>query len=143
MACGIELRWVTSNYRYGLDDGIRVYISVACAQEMTDKIFAYRLLPKNPSTGTYAGYFDHVCSPVDLEDYPEDAPRDGHRPTWFRLSYVDVIVATTSVAETFINDVREDVRKLVATLNRMEQMTVGGVDTIGDTCSGSSSEADT
>lgn len=134
MPRGISISWVTSPYRHGLDDGIRVRITVVCSTNVPRKVFAYRTLPRNPRTNEEVGYFDHVCTPADLEDYPEDAPLPGHRPKWFRLDYVDVLLRSYAEVEAFIDDVRTDLDRLVATLDRMDQLTPGGTATLGVPC---------
>ncbi len=130
MARSIKIRWASSHYVYGQDDGVRVRFDVVCAGEMDTKVFAYRMLPLSPNGGA-EGFFSHICSPVDLEEYPEDGPLAGTSPEWFRLSYVDVLVRSVTEAEDFIAIVRDDVRRLVSTLNKMDAIFTGGTEVIG------------
>lgn len=142
MARKIRIHWATSRYTLGRDDAVRVRIEVACADGLpSDKIFAYRLLPKNPKTGSKRGFFSHICSPADLEDYPEDEPIPTHVPPWFRLSYVDVLLRSTTEAEAFIEDVRSDIRRLLRSLKAVDAVFFTGEDNFGSNlvCASSSS----
>ena len=92
----IKLAWYVSRYNYHSTDGIRVRIEATDANLMPNKVFAYLLLPLKPGENERVGAFDHVCSPTDLEEYPEDAPIPNFRPEWFRLDYVDVEIYTNT-----------------------------------------------
>jgi hypothetical protein len=138
----ITVRWATSQYVLNQIDGIRVRINVECSAEVgRSKIFAYRMLPKNPATGEKEGFFSHVCSPADLEEYPVDAPVPTHVPEWFRLSYVDLFLRSWPEAEVFINDVLDDVRRLKTSLDAMDTIAYAGSETTGDGCPPSSSSS--
>jgi hypothetical protein len=128
MARKIKIRWATSRYVVGRHDAIRVRISVVCAEGLTEKIFAYRMLPKSPQTGSKRGFFSHICSPADIEDFPEDEPVATHVPPWFRLSYVDVLVRSETEAEAFIDDVRSDIRRLLTSLAAIDAVFQVGED---------------
>lgn len=132
MSRSIKLRWASSHYQYHQDDGIRVRFDVECASEMPVKVFAYRMEPVDPY-GTAHGFFSHICSPVDLAEYPEDAPTAGQAPEWFRLSYVDIFVRSVREAEDFIQIVKADVRRLVRTLNKMDTIFTNGTELVGET----------
>lgn len=141
MPRALKIRWASSNYRLGRDDGIRIRIDAECPEGMSPKIFAYRMLPLTPQ-GQQAGHFSHICSPVDLEEYPEDGPCPGTSPEWFRLSFVDVLVRSTEEAQNLVQIVREDVTRLISTLNRTDTLFFGGEDTYGgDFCPFSSESA--
>lgn len=127
----VRLSWSVSRYRYQDTDGIRVRITADQAVLMPDKIFAYMLLPLKPGAGAKVGAFDHVCSPVDLEEYPEDEPIPGSRPEWFRLNYVDVLLRSRTEVYEFIKDVISDVKRLKNTLNLMDNLIPGGEMWIG------------
>jgi len=138
----IHLTWTVSRYNYHSVDGIRVRIEADDARNMSPKVFAYLLQPIIPGQTERSGSFDHVCSPTDLEEYPEDDPLPNHRPEWFRLNYVDVILRSRTEVHAFIRDVAEDVYRLKGTLDLMDHMLPGGEIWIGgdpDTTSSSSS----
>jgi hypothetical protein len=134
MARGIRITWATSRYIFGRHDGIRVRIDASAACEMTNAIFAYRMLPVDPTTGSDSGFFSHVCSPADLEEYPANAPIPCHRPEWFRKTFVDIIVRSITEAEEFIAAVTDDVRRLKRTLDTMDTVVPSGEVDIGDVC---------
>ena len=93
---------------------------------MSDKVFAYMMLPLKAGADDKAGAFDHVCSPTDLEEYPEVDPIPNSRPAWFRLNYVDVLLRSRAEVESFIRDVVEDVQRLKNTLDLMDDLLPGG-----------------
>lgn len=128
---GITLKWATSPYIYQQHDGIRVRIWVSDAQEMESAVFAYRMLTVAPATGEAAGHFSHICSSVDLAEYPEGEPVAPSRPEWFRLDSVDVLLRSQEEADNFITTVREDVAKLKVTLDTMDTLEETTTATLG------------
>lgn len=130
MTRGLRLRWACSYYRLGRDDGIRVRFDVVASTGLSSRIFAYRMRPVSP-VDRREGFFSHICSPVDLAEYPEDAPVEGDSPEWFRLPYVDVLVRSVTEAENFVQAVREDARRLVATLRQTDTLMPGSEETVG------------
>jgi hypothetical protein len=72
-----------------------------------------------------------VCSPTDLEEYPEDEPIPEQRPEFFRLDYIDVVLRSRSEVHAFIRDVAEDVYTLKRTLDLTDRMLPGGEIWIG------------
>jgi hypothetical protein len=127
----VHLTWTVSRYNYNGVDGIRVRIDADAAEEMPSKIFAYLMLPMKPGENSRSGAFDHVCSPTDLEEYPEDEPIPDYRPEFFRLDYVDVVLRSRTEVHAFVRDVAEDVYKLKRTLDLMDRMLPGGEIWIG------------
>jgi hypothetical protein len=121
-------------------DGFRFTLVVTGAVQMPTKIFRYRLVPTRVQAGTvdqppvaieYMGAFDGVCSPADLEDFPEDWPVQNARPPWYRLDYVDLIVRSRSIANDAYNAILYEVNQLVETLNVMDQQNTAPPITIG------------
>jgi hypothetical protein len=61
-------------------DGFRFTLTVTRASQMPTRTFRYRLVPSKmqatvsqpPTVIELMGAFDGVCSPADLEDFPED-----------------------------------------------------------------------
>lgn len=125
-ARNIHLTWNVSRYYMNNIDGIRVRIEADDANLMPTKIFAYQMLPVKPGESDRVGAFDHVCSSVDLEEYPEDAPLPNSRPPWFRLDYVDVLLRSREEVRSFINSVIEDVQILKNTLDITEELVPAG-----------------
>lgn len=100
--------------------GTRVKVTVTSATGLSPKIFVYREIPLNPNDVTKVAQFDHVASPSDLEDFPEDAPVSGSDPSWFRLNEVDVIVRSRTIADEFWGALLQDVTDLKSTLDRLD-----------------------
>lgn len=120
MARRIKITWAQSRYLINRVDGIRLRIEATEAEEMPVKIFAYLTMPLRPGAGDPVGVFDHICSPVDLEEYPEDEPIAGHQPGWFRLDYVDVLLRSAAEIEAALAAILDDVRSLKHTLDTMD-----------------------
>ena len=135
-ARNVHLTWHVSRYYMNDIDGIRLRIEADDANQMPTKIFAYQMLPVKPGEFEPVGAFDHVCSSVDLEEYPEDAPAPNSRPAWFRLEYVDVLLRSREEVREFINSVLEDVQILKNTLDITEELVP-----VGDVWIGSPPEA--
>jgi hypothetical protein len=137
----VKLNWSVSRYNYHSTDGIRVRITATNANLMPNKIFAYLLLPLDPGANERVGAFDHVCSPTDLEEYPTDEPIPDHRPEWFRLDYVDVVLRSRTEVHAFIRDVAEDVYRLQTTLDVLDRISPAGEIWIGGEPAASSSSS--
>lgn len=128
----IKLTWQISRYYAHSTDGIRVRIEATDANLMPSKVFAYQLLPVGPAEAERAGVFDHVCSPADLEEYPEDEPIATVRPAWFRLNYVDVLLRSRTEVDGFIRDVTADVTSLKEVLDVADNLLPAGELWIGE-----------
>lgn len=133
MARSLTLTWASSHYRFGRDDGIRVRVEVSCAVGMSSKIFAYRMLPAN-AAGSRVGFFSHICSPVDIAEFPEDGPTATSSPEWFRLSYVDLLVRSVAEADELITLVTEDVRRIHKTYEIMDTLQAPTTLQLGTEC---------
>lgn len=121
------LKWNVSRYRLNVHDGIRVYAWIDDYGGLADgRVFAYLMKPVNPATLDRAGMFDHVCSPVDLDEYPADEPVPDSRPAWFRLNYVDVLVRSQYEADEFVEILRQDVQSIISTLKISQTLLPGG-----------------
>jgi hypothetical protein len=129
-ARSLQLSWSCSRYIVNRIDGIRIRVWVSEAVGMTDKIFAYLMTPKNPTTAEKEGVFDHVCSPVDLAEYPEDAPIENSRPAWFRLDYVDLHLRSREEADDFLARVKLDAGGLRVSLDIMEVIAPTGTEDV-------------
>jgi len=128
----IKLTWQVSRYYASSTDGIRVRITASNANLMPSKIFAYQMMPIGPADVERVGMFDHVCSPSDLEEYPEDEPTTTLRPAWFRLDYVDVLLRSRTEVDAFIRDVTDDVRGLKEVLDVADNLQPSGTLWIGN-----------
>lgn len=121
----VRLTWQVSRYFSSNTDALRVRIEASDANLMPSKIFAYLTLPAGTGTGVKTAAFDHICSPVDIEEYPEDEPLPNARPAWFRLNYVDVLLRSREEVDSFITGVRADVEALKQALDRTDVLETG------------------
>jgi hypothetical protein len=127
----VKLTWQASEYQLNQTDGVRIRVDATNAQNMPSKIFAYLLQPLAPGAEARVAAFDHVCSPSDLEEFPENAPAAGAVPAWFRLNYVDIVVRSRTEAHIFIRELAEDVYYLKRTLDATDRVFPAGEIVIG------------
>lgn len=120
----LKISYATSHYVFGRHDGVRIRIEATCGTNVDTAVFAYRMLPVDPH-GNNEGHFSHICSPVDLADWPRGGPNVGNSPEWFRLSYVDVIVRSVAEAQDFLSVVKCDLKRLLDTLCTMDTLMPG------------------
>ena len=119
---GIWLRKLEQSlYNSNRIQGFRFKVVAYGGNEMPNFIFRYTREALNVSEGTYRLAFDGVCSPVDLEEYPESEPIVGVFPEFCRLDYVDLVFRSQSIAEDAWNIMVEEVGNLVYTLDIMEK----------------------
>lgn len=130
----LTLEWASSHYIYGTHDGIRVRLSVTCAENMDREIFAYRIMPADPTTGERAAFFSHVCSPPDLVEWPKNAATPNSSPQWLRLPYVDLLVRSVEEANDLVHLLKEDVLRLKTTLDTMGTLQASSTVTYGAGC---------
>ena len=117
----------------GVHTGFRFTVQVTAAQNMSAAIFAYRALPLQPGQDSAVGFFSHVCSAADLAEYPETQPRINDTPPWFRLSRLDVVVATRELAEHALEQIRADIQILLKSLDAQTTLDVPVTVTLGGT----------
>jgi len=130
----LTLEWASSHYIYGVHDGVRVRLSVTCAENMDAEIFAYRIMPTDPTTGERSAFFSHVCSPPDLVEWPKNAATPNSSPQWVRLAFVDLLVRSVAEAENLIYLLKEDVLRLKTTLDTMGTLQASDTVTYGTGC---------
>ena len=105
------------DYVVNVIDVFRITLTASEAHLMPDAIFAYRTEPLQPGAAATVAVFDHVCSPVDLQEYPVGAPHPAADPPWFRLTTVDVEERTRALALEVYEEIVEDVTALVLGMN--------------------------
>jgi hypothetical protein len=132
MARSIHLTWSSSPSAPNRIDAVRLRVDVTSAVQIPLKIFAYQSAPIRPSTGERVHMFDHVCSPVDLVDYPEDTPLPNTHPDWLRASFVDILLRSNLEAEAYLAKILEDVTSLKVSLESIDNLQPGGSVYIGE-----------
>jgi len=113
-------------------DGFNLRAVVTSATGVSDKIFRYMRYPLNPNDSAVQDKFNGVCSPADIEDFPETAPFGYIDPKYFRLNYVDVVLETLEEAETFQEELIEEVEQLKASYDRIDTFDEVVVYWVGD-----------
>lgn len=110
-------------YLENVVDGFRITVVADSEYLMPSKIFAYRNLVAQPGASSQTAVFDHICSPADLEEYPEDSPAPNSTPGWFRTDFVDIVFRSRALAMAAWSDIRADVADLKASLDAMDVLT--------------------
>ena len=118
---GIRLRkQVQTKYVINNVDGFRMKIDAYDANNMSGAIFRYLRTPFSAASGTYTDEFDGICSPSDLEEFPEGAPVPSSNPAWFRKDSVDLVFRSQTTANETWDKIVSDVDILVKTLDTMD-----------------------
>lgn len=122
-----KLRIACSPYNCDDKRSIRVQIKCLSDKEGADTaIFAYRR--SNDSL-----IFDHVCSTVDMVEYPvvtvdtndvvdTSSLVNGESFKWCRRDIVDLLVRSLLTAEDFIDEVKSDVRMLYTNMRANDKI---------------------
>jgi hypothetical protein len=113
-------------------DGFNLRAVVTSATGLSDKVFRYIRHPLNPNDAGRQDKFDGVCSPSDIEDFPETAPFGYIDPKFFRLNYVDVVVSTLEEAITFRNELIEEIEELKDSYDRVDTFDIVEEYWVGD-----------
>lgn len=118
---GIRLKkYVQTKYVVNNVDGFRMKIDAYDANNMSAAIFRYLRAPFSAATGTYSDEFDGVCSPSDMEEFPENSPTANSNPAWFRKDSVDLVFRSQTTANETWDKIVSDVNVLVNTLDIMD-----------------------
>ena len=89
----------------------------AIANGISSKVFAIEVYPTSADPNAPQYRFSHVCSPAELIEFPEDEPKDN---CYFRVNEVEFIFDTDKMIEHVLNNIRDDISKLVLEYNRLE-----------------------
>ena len=108
----LHISWYITPYTVNFTAGVRLRIVVDEVEGLSAKVFAYLVLPLSSISQSQRAQFDHICSPVDLEEYPENAPTVNSQPAWFRLNYIDVTLRSMAELDRLLTDVQNDLAGL-------------------------------
>lgn len=103
-------------------DGFRITVQLSQARLMPAKLFRYREIPIQPGQTARHGVFDGVCSPADLEEFPEDAPQTNADPPWYRRDSVDLVFRSRVEADEALGSIQADITILIDSLNAMDHL---------------------
>jgi hypothetical protein len=107
-------------YVIGREFAYRMEARAINPERMTTKVFLYERQPFNAFSQDERDVFVSVCSPGDLEEYPEDAPSgitDGQQ--FFRKDSVDLVFRSSEELEQAWAAICTDVQELVYAMNRI------------------------
>lgn len=112
------------NINYEWMSAYRLKLVIAEAVDMDNRVFLFQRSPPDPTTGNTTDTFVTVCSPVDMEDYPPDAPDSAKQYPFFRLSSVELDFRATSQADEAYAIIMRELNVLIFALNRLDQLKV-------------------
>jgi hypothetical protein len=108
----------------------KLVVETLNAQDMPDKIFVKQRIT-NYSKQDFDGVFVAVCTPVQLEDFEEDAP--GHGTSYYRTNTIELVARTPEYLQEVFDSLLYEVTKLVNDLNALDDLGDAQVYTIGAT----------
>jgi hypothetical protein len=98
----------------------KLVLEAVNAENMPNKIFVNQRIT-NFAKGTIDDSFAAVCTPVQLEDFPEDQPEAGS--SYYRTNVIEVVVRTPEMLQTAIESILYEVKKLVIDLEDLDNLT--------------------
>lgn len=102
--------------RYSEQGPVALELTVT-AFGMSPKVFAIEALPKSADPMNSNVRFSHVCSPMELTEFPEDEPGDN---CYYRVDRAEFIFDDDSLIDHVLENMRHDIGKLVNALNGLE-----------------------
>lgn len=90
----------------------------AIGANITGKIFAIETLPSSSDSENPNVRFSHVCSPMELYEFPEDESLDGS--VYFRVDSISMVFDVPIQAEQVLETLRGKVERLVYEMNALE-----------------------
>lgn len=88
------------------------------ATGISEKVFAIEVLPRGMDRLNPIFRFSHVCSPAELQEFPDEAPGDN---CYFRVNDITMIFDTPINASLLLQHVKEDIKKLVDECRRLDE----------------------
>ncbi len=110
-------------------DSYRMVLEVTSAQNINSKIFVKQRI-RNFFKNTSEDVFAAVATPVQLEDFDEDSPKEGD--SYFRTDKIDVTGRTMTYLDWFVEQLLADVQKLVIDVGLLATLEDQGTYTITD-----------
>lgn len=103
-------------------DVFRLRITAQDEVLMTRYIFAHQRTLLDPYEGSQFDEFCFIASPFDCTIYPVGEPDINQYPQFFRKDTIDILLASTEMAEDAWEAIREHVCNLVAAYNRLDAL---------------------
>jgi hypothetical protein len=98
----------------------KLVVEAINAQNMPNKIFVNQRV-RNFAKAQTEDFFVAVCTPVQLEDFMEDAPAESS--SYYRTNRIELIGRTAEMVQTVFDSLLYEVKKLVVDLSDLEQLT--------------------
>jgi hypothetical protein len=95
----------------------KLTVDAVNAEDMPDKIFVKQRI-RNFAKGVFDDSFVAVCTPVQLEDFPEDAPQEGS--SYYRTNSIELVMRTPEELQNVFDSLLWEVKKLVSDLSDIE-----------------------
>lgn len=105
--CGLKVRFSQSPERRGVYQ-YALHVEVVSASKIPTKIFVFHQMPTGAEGNTFAE-FDHVATPVDFQEIPEDAASE--TVPWYRTDKCTIWVRSiddlNTAKQLFVDDIHE------------------------------------
>jgi hypothetical protein len=105
----------------------KIVVQTINAQNMPDKIFVNQRI-RNFARERFDNVFVAVCTPVQLEDFAEDAPEDGS--SYYRTNSVELIARTAEELQAVFDSLVYETKKLVIDLTDLDSLAASQIYTI-------------
>jgi hypothetical protein len=96
----------------------KLTVDAVNAEDMPDKIFVKQRI-RNFARGVFEDDFVAVCTPVQLEDFPEDSPEEGGS-SYYRTNSIELVMRTPEELQNVFDSLLWEVKKLVSDLSDIE-----------------------
>lgn len=113
-------------------DGFRMTVLATDGNLIPNEVFAYRAEPIQPGQPVSQAFFSHICSPVDLEEFPIGAPLVDSDPPWFRIASLDLVFRSRAACDEVWGLIQEDVSSLRTSMDHGDTLVTGAEVWIGD-----------
>lgn len=92
--------------------------------DLDTNIFVYLRNPPSPYTVLSTDIFVQVAGPPQLASIPAGAPNPDLSWPYYRLSYIEVDVASTAEADAIWTEIQAEAKELLLAMNRLSQLKV-------------------
>lgn len=135
MARGLTIKrfgLINVNYRNIGAHRLRVEVTDPCNTGADVAVFMFLRLPPNPANGAELDEFHAVASPVDMSEYPAEAPDSRTAFPFYRSSAVELDFRSTALADYAWTTMVAEIGELLAALDRLDHLVVTETVTVGD-----------
>jgi len=98
----------------------KLVVETLNAENMSDKIFVNQRI-RNFAKERFDDTFVAVCTPVQLEDFPEDSPEEGS--SFYRTNRIELVGRTPEYLQTVFDSLVYEVKKLALDLDQLDLLT--------------------